>query len=292
MPRSVRVPEALKDRPFTPTQARAHGVSRRSLQGRAYRRLGQRIYLPADVEICPAVRLAAAALVMPADSAVSGLWAAHAWGVDLLSAAEADVEVTVPRECRVESHPGLVVAHALLPAADVVVVDGLRVTSQWRTAFDLARRGPRDEAVIALDAMLFARLFSQAGLARYFEAHAGWRGLRSARAHLRLAEDRVESPMETRLRLVLHDGGLPRPVVNESVCDDSRRFLARPDLRIDRVIIEFDGAVHRSAERHREDVRRQNALVNAGFVVLRYTAADVYRRPARIVAEVRAALAS
>ncbi|MBA3409992.1 MAG: DUF559 domain-containing protein [Geodermatophilaceae bacterium] len=56
------------------------------------------------------------------------------------------------------------------------------------------------------------------------------------------------------------------------------------------MIIEFDGAVHRSAERHRDDIRRQNLLVQAGYVVLRYTAADVYQRPTTIVAEVRAAL--
>ena len=74
------------------------------------------------------------------------------------------------------------------------------------------------------------------------------------------------------------------------MCDEHGRLLARPDLRIDRVIIEYDGAVHRSAERHREDVHRQNALIRAGFVVLSYTAADVYVRPAAIVAEVRGAL--
>ncbi len=80
--------------------------------------------------------------------------------------------------------------------------------------------------------------------------------------------------------------------MNESVCDAQGRFLARPDLRIGRVIIEFDGAVHRSAQCHRDDVRRQNNLIRAGYVVLRYTAADVYQRPADIVAEVRAALGS
>jgi hypothetical protein len=136
----------------------------------------------------------------------------------------------------------------------------------------------------------YARLISRAGLQRFIEAHPGWRGVRWASTYLGLAENRAESPMETRLRLVLSDGGLPLPLVNESVCDEHGRFLARPDLRIDRVIIEFDGSVHRSAERHRDDVRRQNLLVQAGYVVLRYTAADVYQRPTTIVAEVPTAL--
>ena len=78
--------------------------------------------------------------------------------------------------------------------------------------------------------------------------------------------------------------------LRRSVCDAGGRFIARPDLRIDRVIVEFDGAVRRTARRHAEDLRRQNSHIQAGYVVLRYTAADVYGRPAAIVAEVRAAL--
>lgn len=291
MPRKVAVPEELKGGPFTLAQARACGVSRRSLQGRAYRRLAQGIYMAADVEWGPTARIAAATLGMPAGSALSGLWAVQVWGVDLLPAAERDVEITVPRSNRADSHEGVKVRRALLPTSDIVIVNGVRVTCELRTAFDLARRGPRDDAVVALDAMLYARLISRAGLLRYVEGHRGWRGVRMALAHLRLAVDRAESPMETRLRLVLLDGGLPPPVVNESVCDERGRFLARPDLRIDRVIIEFDGAVHRSAQRHRDDLHRQNALIQAGYVVLRYTAADVYGRPGSIVAEVRAAVA-
>lgn len=290
MPRRVVVPDQLKDGPFTLALARANGVSRRSLQGCAYRRLAQGIYVFAGVELDRAAWIAAASLALPPGSAVSGPWAAWVWGVELLPPTARDVEITVPRSSRVDSRPGVTVRRALLPTTEVVVVNGVRVTSELRTAFDLARRGPRDDAVIALDAMLFARLINRTGLQRYIDDHPGWRGVRWAADHLRLAVDRVESPMETRLRLVLLDGGLPIPVVNESVCDARGRFIARPDLRIDRVIVEFDGAVHRTAQRHRDDLRRQNALVQAGYVILRYTAADVYGRPAAIVAEVRAAL--
>ncbi|MDQ3732541.1 MAG: DUF559 domain-containing protein, partial [Actinomycetota bacterium] len=272
MPRSVRIPDALTGHPFTLAQARATGVSRRSLQGLAYRRLGWGVYVPTDVSCCPEVWLAAARLRMPPDSAISGLWAARIWGVDLLRPDETDVEVTRPRGTPMIRGGNIRTRRALMPPTDVALVNGFPVTSEYRTAFDLARRGPRDDAVIALDAMLYARLISRPGLRRYIEAHPGWCGVRLATAHFDLASDRVESPMETRIRLVLHDAGLPRPAVNESVCDKHGRFLARPDLRIKRVLIEFDGAVHRTAQRHREDVRRQNLLIQAGFVVLRYTA--------------------
>ena len=48
--------------------------------------------------------------------------------------------------------------------------------------------------------------------------------------------------------------------------------------------IEYDGDTHR--ERLVEDDRRQNWLVAEGYVLLRFTAADVYHRPAAIVAQV------
>lgn len=290
MPRLVRIPAALAESPFTLAQARDNGVSRRSLQGRVYRRLGQGIYVRSGVEVCPPLWLAVAGLRMPPCSAISGLWAARLWGVDLLPADACDVEITIPRGRPLLRGCEIRTRRALLPPHDVVILEGLAVTSELRTAFDLARRGARDEAVIALDAMLYTRLISSSTLRRYIERHRGWRGVKVAADRLELAVNRAESPMETRLRLVLLDGGLPKPLVNESVCDEQGRFLARPDLRIGPVIIEFDGAVHRTAQRHREDVRRQNRLMQAGYVILRYTAADVFHRPAAIVAEVSAAL--
>jgi very-short-patch-repair endonuclease len=53
--------------------------------------------------------------------------------------------------------------------------------------------------------------------------------------------------------------------------------------------VEYDGGNHR--ERMVEDNRRQNVLLNNGYQVLRFTAADVYTRPKVVVADVRAALA-
>ncbi|HEX2647987.1 MAG TPA: DUF559 domain-containing protein, partial [Candidatus Dormibacteraeota bacterium] len=53
-----------------------------------------------------------------------------------------------------------------------------------------------------------------------------------------------------------------------------------------RLVIEYDGANHR--ERMVEDNRRQNSLIDAGYRVLRFTAAD---RPEAITTLVRRAVA-
>ena len=98
----------------------------------------------------------------------------------------------------------------------------------------------------------------------------------------------AESPMESRLRWSLLQAGLPKPEVQKELLDSDGRFLARADLYYPqaRLVIEYDGANHR--DRLVEDDRRQNALVTAGFLLLRFTAAD---RPDAITAQVRRALA-
>lgn len=96
--------------------------------------------------------------------------------------------------------------------------------------------------------------------------------------------------METRLRWLLLQAGLPRPEVQTELYDAKGRFVGRADIFYPpaRLVVEYDGGNHR--ERLVEDDRRQNLLVNAGFRILRFTATDVYQRPEVIAALVRSAL--
>ncbi len=97
--------------------------------------------------------------------------------------------------------------------------------------------------------------------------------------------------METRLRWLLLEARLPRPEVQTDLCDASGRFVGRADLYYPqaRLVIEYDGSNHR--DRLVEDNRRQNALVNAGFRLLRFTAADLKLRQDAVTGQVRSALA-
>ena len=93
--------------------------------------------------------------------------------------------------------------------------------------------------------------------------------------------------METRLRWLLLEAGLPKPEVQRNLHDASGRFVGRADLYYPaaRLVIEYDGTNHR--DRLIEDNRRQNLMVRAGYRLLRFTAADVLQRPAGVVALVR-----
>jgi hypothetical protein len=117
-------------------------------------------------------------------------------------------------------------------------------------------------------------------------------GVARLRRVIELAERAAESAMETRLRMLLVLAGLPPPEAQVPLHDERGRFLGRPDLyyRAQRLGVEYDGGTHRDSLL--EDNRRQNRLLNAGFRILRFAAADVHRTPDSIVAVVQAALTS
>lgn len=96
--------------------------------------------------------------------------------------------------------------------------------------------------------------------------------------------------MESRLRVLLVEAGLPTPEVQYPVVDATGEVVRRIDLCYpsSALGIEYDGDGHRSALV--DDNRRQNWLLDRGFVLLRYTASDVYRHPAELIAQVRAHL--
>lgn len=103
----------------------------------------------------------------------------------------------------------------------------------------------------------------------------------------------MQSPPESRLRLALVLAGLapvPQHEVLVDGCSVARVDLAFPAQRI---AVEYDGrAVHERADVFASDRRRQNELVRAGWIVLRFTAADLRFGAARAVAVVSAALAA
>jgi very-short-patch-repair endonuclease len=141
------------------------------------------------------------------------------------------------------------------------MVRGLPATTLRQTFRDLRRKLTRVEYLVLADAAL------RLGLGRFDE----------------LAEP-AESPMETRLRWILLEAGL-RPQVQIEL-SAGRADLYYPTARL---VIEYDGGNHR--DRMVDDNRRQNALIDAGFKILRYTASDVYQKADLIVAQVRKALA-
>jgi hypothetical protein len=165
------------------------------------------------------------------------------------------------------------------------------VTSPARTAFDLGRDADRVAAVVALDALLHQRVIKPDALRAIADERLGRPGVLAFRAAAALARTGAESPMETRLRLLLVAGGLPEPVLQHEVFGGDGWLIARLDLayRDLRLGLEYDGDHHRDREVFRRDAVRLNRLRLRGWTVLRFTADDVLRHPERVVEQVRVA---
>jgi len=231
--------------------------------------------------------LVAVAKRLPPGSAFSGYTAAWLHGLDV---APCDtIEVTIPDRAGTRRRAGVYVRRGSLGAQEIVVRRDLPTTSALRTVVDLGRREPLVEGVVAVDMAVHARLISIAELRAYVAEHRGAKGIARLRRVIDLAEPKAESAMETRLRMLLVLARLPRPEVQVSIRDDKGRSY-RPDLLYPKqhLAIEYDGGNHR--DRMVDDNRRQNSLIVAGFRILRFTAADVYGTPDRLVLEVRGAL--
>jgi len=249
--------------------------------------MGSGLYRWTGLQESPLLTLAAVARRLPSGAAFSGRTAAWLHGLDLSPCDP--IEVTIPEPFGSSRLAGASTRRAALTSAEIVMRRGMPATTPLRTMIDLGCRDPLTEGVVAADAFAHARLVTMAKLRSYVDEHPGARGIVRLRQVVDMAEPKTESPMETRLRMLLVLAGLPRPEVQVPIRDDGGR-LVRPDLlyRRECVALEYDGFNHR--DRLVDDNRRQNGLVGTGLLILRFTASDVYAAPDIVVLRVRKAL--
>jgi very-short-patch-repair endonuclease len=244
--------------------------------------------LPGLVDRCHA-----ATLVLPAGAVFSDATALALMTLPVPRGPDV-LHVSVPVGTAQVRRRGIVGHVRDLRAQDVTVRDGLAMTTAACTFVYLAAVLGRRTLIGLGDAILRARLATVPELAEMTDAYSGRRGSGRARQMIPLLNAAAESVMESTLRLLLLDAGLPIPEVNAKVYDAFGQFLARADLlfRAAKVIVEYDGDQHRvSREQFAIDVGRGSELAAAGYLVLRFTASDLFGRPHYIVATVRAALA-
>jgi hypothetical protein len=134
---------------------------------------------------------------------------------------------------------------AALEADEVVMVDGLLVTSVARTVTDVARFLPFESALVPADGALYRRHVTPAELVEGVERGAHRRGNTAARRVVAFADGRAESPGETRSRVAIRRAGLPAPTLQHEVWSAGGRRLGRTDFYWEEfaTVGEFDGRV-------------------------------------------------
>jgi len=206
----------------------------------------------------------------------------HGWPVLLMPQVP---QVTVPRYRRLspERRRGVELRRATLEPDDVR--DG--ATTPDRTLGDCLRHLPPREALAVADSALRSG-YPHARLVRVAAELRGT-GAPAARSVAALADGRAANPFESALRAICLE--VPGLRVEPQVSLYGREFLGRPDLVDEhlRIVVEADSfAWHGDKASLEHDARRYNQLVAHGWLVLRFTYDDVVRRPAEVLAVLRA----
>lgn len=200
------------------------------------------------------------------------------------------VRLVLPPEVRRRvPHPGRA-RRAPLPQGNVVRCHGFPATSQPRTIADCLRFLPRGRAADILDRSQQRRGPSLLSIAAALPV----RGPGSAQARsLLAAADGTRFEAERRCARLLRKAGFTGWAANHPVRLGSEQFVLDFAFAGLKVAVEVDGfAYHSNVDRFQRDRRRQNALVRAGWIVLRFTWHDIVERPDAVVAEIHAVIAS
>ena len=275
---------------YTWRAARSAGLTRSGIRDDGVR-VTRGAYVSRAVALSVLHACRAAAQVLPPDAVFSDLTAAallgapvpHRWPLHVT----VPVGVARPQRSRIRAH-----ARDLLPE-DVVVRGGLRITSGPRTLLDLSTAMPRDELVAVGDALYRAGHLDHERLLARLDRAAGSRGIVTARHVTPLLTPLAASRPESLFRYWLLDSALPDPRPQVPVLDRWGREVAHADLGYEewKVALEYDGRHHAETRQFGRDLERYSLMAAGGWLLLRFGAPHLFRRPA-VVDRVAGALRS
>lgn len=288
-PQPIRPPTALNTRlPFLRQEGLKAGLTKHALDGPTYTSIFGSVRVLAATVVDVRIRCLAAALICP-EGVVSHHTAAELWGGTVPQTSL--THLTVPARERRRRRSGFVMHHA--QAVKIVTHRGVRVTTVEQTFCDLARDLTLVDLVVLGDSLVKKNITTPAALVEAAGLNTTASHRAKARRAAALVRERVDSPMETRVRLMLIFAGLPEPVVNFRVSDDGvtyRLDLAWPELGL---AVEYDGRQHaEDAQQWGHDLARREWLDGHGWRVIVFRAEDVYGTPWASIARVVHAMRS
>jgi hypothetical protein len=186
------------------------------------------------------------------------------------------------------SHPGVLggrtesgVKHhpAAVPDEQLVVVDGLVVTSLARTGVDIARQYGAEDGVVACDQVL-RRGVPRSDMYAVLAGMRSWPNVTKAREAARLADAGAENVAESLARMLVIELGFGVPATQVWIEDGGRR--ARVDMVLHGHAFEFDGKLKYTGNFGSGDQAlwqeklREDWLRSLGFGVSRIVWSDLF----------------
>lgn len=214
------------------------------------------------------------------------------------------LHVSSPAPRRAPEGRGVVGHQSSAPTGNVVDRFGFPVSDPARTWIELALMpalGIDDLVVVGDHLVLDPAVLDPHDIRPHasigeLEAAVGVRqrrGCRTAARALPYVREGAESRPETLLRLLLVRAGLPEPALAQDLRDGAGRWLGRVDLYFaeQRVVVEYDGEQHRTDSRQYDrDESRIEALIRAGYTVVRVRKGQLFGRPQVVLDRVAQAL--
>lgn len=267
-------------------------VRRRIASGR-WAKVDTGVVRIAGTPVTWASQVLASVLAAGPDAVASHRTAGALWELDGCRRGPIDISVSAGKRYR---RDGIYTHESTdLDRSERVYRRGIPVTPIDRTLLDLCAKSRSVNVQLAIDHARRRGATDWDRLLTCLVTHArrGRDGVGILRAILdaHFAEvARTDSGFERLVYVRLVEAGLPKPVLQHEVSIDGRTYrldLAYPDLKL---AIELDGSVHLERDTWERDHERQNALILAGWTVLRFTWRDYIQRQTRLVTEVRVAL--
>ncbi len=264
-------------RPFTRAEALAAGRDPSRARVGEFRRLFHNVYVDARVVVTPALRAEAALKLFDGRAFASHASAARLHRVPIPTIPDEHVTVLERRHRR---RPLGIVPH-VNPAPTVVEVGGVRASAPTQMFIELASLLGLVDLVVVGDHLVRQGKVSLRQLVDACEESRA-PGAQAARRAARYVRERVDSPMETRLRMLIVLAGLPEPRVNLTLRDVDGSPVRRYDLCWPsvRVIVEYDGRHHiERVETWESDLERREAIDDDAWRILVVISNGIYGEP-------------
>lgn len=282
----------------TRAQARERGISGRTLSRRVdrgeWQAVGKYVLIhglaPRDavtraLAAAHVVGVGAATLTGPSALAVRGVYGEPPW-----DALEPPNEPWIITNRHVDLPWPARILRADPPVGDNVM--GVRVAPRERVLLDLLRLLPeRKSRTLGFRALqAFPSVELQNLLRDATERYVGHRGVSRLRWLLDAATVDAHSDGEARMAVLLRSAGIVGWRANAPLRVAGRNYRADFFFPEWGLVVEVDGRAWHGVDRMDTDHARQNALISAGYRVLRFSWWRIVHEPNTVIAELRAAL--